>query len=279
MAQIQRPWWDVVNPVAWGQDLASSAGIHGDNDYDPVVQARKASAAGDIDTLEEITKNYTPGNFNDQAEQRQWEKQIAEGRVKQQDDAEKKATEKLYGKTPNGKGVIENLEERRAAMDAAARRQQFEHETGMNTQNIQGQKDIAQIQSGSNEKIADLTSGRQLEGIGIQTQSNERVAGMQTRSNENITRMQTGSNERITGMQTGSNERIADMTSARQLQGIGVQTQSQERIAGMQDRTNRDLGFGDLKRRRAEALLNTYGQNKAGIQNFIVGAGQRSSFR
>jgi len=298
MAPISRPVWDVLNPVAWGQDLASSFGVHGDNQYDPVVQARQASLQAaqsgrgeDIEKLKSIANSYQPGNFADQAEKERWIKQINDYEKNKVEKAEQSARREIYGDMIDPKkGLIQSMEDRQAARETARNRQQLEAQkqltgqtiasneklAGMSNQNAQA---IARMQGQNQLQAADLSgryglrqadlSGRYgLQQADLTGRYNLKTADLAGRYNLQGVREQGASNERITGITTRSQERVADVTSGRTLEGLKYSTDSAERI-GMTNAAN--------ERRRA-TLEHNLGQRNS-INQLLLGAMSRSSFK
>lgn len=298
MSNIQRPWWEYLNPANLAADAASSFGIHGDNQYDPVVQARQASLQAaqsgrgeDIEKLKSIANSYQPGNFADQAEKERWIKQINDYEKNKVEKAEQAAKREIYGDMIDPKkGLIQSMEDRQTARETARNRQQLEAQkqltgqtiasneklAGMSNQNaqaiarMQGQYGLQQanVQGQYGLKQADLQGRYGLQQANVQGQYGLKQADLSGRYNLAGISRQAQSQERITGMTTASQERMADLTSGRTLEGLKYSTDSTERI-GMTNAAN--------ERRRA-ALEHNLGQRNS-INQLLLGAMSRSSFK
>jgi len=224
-----------------GNELKENFGFYDKNSDTPYGRAARAAEAGDRRGLESALGEFNPVGGDARRQKEQWEGRLSELSKESVRKEQREQIERMYGKIPDDKGFLSELEDRRNANAAAMMRGQIEGQRAL--ANTTGQWDYKgrQLDAGTqryvadtNFRVADITSARGLEGT--------------------------------------------KYTADKQLQGVDISSMRQ--LLGVKD-TNQAARHGQLvgeRTERARDLLQSMAGNRGTTANFIIGAGARSSF-
>ena len=125
---------------------------------------------------------------------------------------------------------------------------------------IQAQKDVAEMQTQSSEKIAEGHDTTQKEVTGIQTQSSEKIA-----EGHNTTQKE------VTGMQTQSNEKIASANRKENARQFDLSFEQQKRVDAMRLSIDRSLANSQIALHSSQIEINNLSANLSRqLQPFLV---------
>lgn len=125
---------------------------------------------------------------------------------------------------------------------------------------IQAQKDVTEMQTQSNEKVAEGHDTTQKEVTGIQTQSSEKIA-----EGHNTTQKE------VTGMQTQSNEKIASANRKENARQFDLSFEQQKRVDAMRLSIDRSLANSQIALHSSQIEINNLSANLSRqLQPFLV---------